>query len=84
VVTGDVDLGRWPEQLYQVRSRIDFPTQKNIYFHGRNSTCPERAISLAFHLFKGGRAEGRFGDVAGVNDWRFPNLKVPCCGCPIG
>ena len=27
-VTGDVDLGRWPEQLYQLRSRIDFPTQK--------------------------------------------------------
>ena len=25
VVTGDVDLGHWPEQTYQVRSKIDFP-----------------------------------------------------------
>jgi hypothetical protein len=35
VGTGDVDLGRWPEQIYQLRSAIDFPTQKEIFFHGQ-------------------------------------------------
>jgi hypothetical protein len=77
-VTGDVDLGRWPEQLYHVRSRIDFPTQKEIFFHGqRFSVFGTGDFTGTFHLFKGGRElKGRFASVlAGVNDWRFPNLE---------
>ena len=78
VVTGEVDLGRWPEQLYHVRSRIDFPTQKNIYFHGqRFNVSGTGDFTGTFHLFKGGRElKGTFDSaVAGVNDWRFPNLR---------
>lgn len=77
-VTGDVDLGRWPEQLYRVRSRIDFPTQKDIFFHGQKFTVSGNGdFEGTFHLFKGGRElKGAFTSaVAGVNDWRFPNLK---------
>jgi hypothetical protein len=77
-VTGDVDLGRWPEQLYQVRSRIDFPTQKEIFFHGQKFAVSGTGdFTGTFHLFKGGRElKGSFTSaVAGVNDWRFPNLK---------
>ena len=77
-VTGDVDLGRWPEQLYHVRSRIDFPTQKEIFFHGqRFSVFGSGDFTGTFHLFKGGRElKGTFASVlAGVNDWRFPNLE---------
>ena len=33
VMDGDLDMGHWPEQIYRVTSHIDFPTQKNIYFH---------------------------------------------------
>ena len=78
VVTGDVDLPRWPEQIYQVRSRIDFPTQKDIYFHGqRFDVSGTGDFSGTFHLFKGGRElKGTFASaMAGVNDWRFPNLR---------
>jgi hypothetical protein len=78
VVTGDVDLGRWPEQLYQVKSHIDFPTQKEIFFHGQHFTVAGAGdFTGTFHLFKGGRElKGSFvSPIAGVNDWRFPNLR---------
>ena len=77
-VTGDVDLARWPEQLYQLRSRIDFPTQKNIFFHGQKfAVSGVGDFTGSFHLFKGGRElKGSFvSPLAGVNDWRFPNLR---------
>lgn len=78
VVTGDVDLGRWPEQTYQVRSRIQFPSQKEIFFKGDAFTVSgEGDFEGTFHLFRGGRElKGTFrSDVAGVNEWRFPNLR---------
>jgi hypothetical protein len=31
-VTGVVDLGRWPEQTWNVRSRVDFPRMRQIFF----------------------------------------------------
>ena len=78
VAVGDVDLGRWPEQLYQVRSTIDFPTQKDIFFHGQKfNVSGTGEFTGTFHLFKGGRElKGTFSSpVAGVNQWRFPNLR---------
>ena len=78
VVTGDVDLGRWPEQTYQLQSRIDFPTQKEIFFHGQKfGVSGVGDFTGTFHLFKGGRElKGTFvSAIAGVNDWRFPNLR---------
>ena len=30
--TAYVDLGHWPEMLYNVKSRVDFPTEKQIFF----------------------------------------------------
>jgi hypothetical protein len=78
VATGEADLGRWPEQLYHVRSKIDFPTQKDIFFHGqRFDVSGTGDFTGTFHLFKGGRElKGTFtSPVAGVNDWRFPDLR---------
>jgi hypothetical protein len=78
VVDGEVDLGRWPEQFYRVKSHIDFPTQKNIFFHrDRFNVSGKGDFQGTFHLFKGGRElKGSFtSPVAGVNDWRFPNLR---------
>ena len=75
---GVVDLGRWPEQLYNVQSWIDFPTQKAIFFHrDRFSVSGEADFRGTFRMFSGGRElKGDFtSKVAGVNDWRFPNLK---------
>lgn len=78
VVDGEVDLARWPEQLYRVKSRIDFPTQKDIFFHrDRFTVSGQGDFTGTFHMFRGGRElKGTFtSPVAGVNDWRFPNLK---------
>ena len=67
VGTGDVDLGRWPEQLYQLQSRIDFPTQKDIFFHGQKfDVSGVGDFTGTFHLFKGGRElKGAFVSAAG-------------------
>ena len=78
VVDGTIDLARWPEQLYRVRSHIDFARQKDIFFHrDRFTASGEGDFEGTFHLFKGGRElKGTFtSPVAGVNDWRFHNLR---------
>jgi TamB, inner membrane protein subunit of TAM complex len=83
VVTGDVDLAHWPEQLYQVHSKIDFPTQKGIFFHKDKFTVSGTGdFDGTFHLFKkpeggtGRELKGTFrSPVAGVNAWRFPDLR---------
>jgi hypothetical protein len=78
VLDGEVDLGRWPEQIYRIKSHIDFPTQKNIFFHRDRFTASGQGdFQGTFHLFKGGRElKGTFtSPTAGVNDWRFPSLK---------
>ena len=78
VLDGDVDLRRWPEQIYRIKSHIDFPTQKDIFFHRDRFTASGQGdFQGTFHLFKGGRElKGTFtSPVAGVNDWRFPNLR---------
>ncbi len=82
VMDGDLDMTRWPEQIYRIRSEIDFPTQKQIFFHGQNFTASGTGdFRGTFHLFKGGRElKGTFtSPLAGVtvagNDWRFPKLR---------
>lgn len=78
VVQGDLDMGRWPEQTYQIRSRIDIPTQKHIFFHRDHFVASGNAdFEGTFHLFKGGRElKGTFASpLAGFNDWRFPDLR---------
>ena len=47
VLTGDIDMGRWPEQTYQITSKIDFPTQKNIFFHQDGFSARARETSTA-------------------------------------
>jgi hypothetical protein len=77
VVTGDVDFGRWPEQLYQVRSHVDFPRMREIFFANEKwRLTGEGDFDGTFHIFKGGRElTGRFRSaVAGVNEFRFPDL----------
>ena len=77
-LTGTIDFSRWPEQTYQIVSTIDFPTQKNIYFHQYAfAASGQGKFHGTFHLFPGGRElKGTFDSpMAGVNAWRFPNLK---------
>ena len=75
---GSIDFSRWPEQTYQIVSTIDFPTQKDIYFHQYSfAASGQGKFRGTFHLFSGGRElKGTFDSpLAGVNAWRFPNLQ---------
>jgi hypothetical protein len=86
-LTGVVDSARWPEQTYQIKSRIDFPTQKGIWFaHDAFTTTGVGAFTGTFHLFKetlpngktrtGRELKGNFvAPLAGVNAYRFGNLR---------
>jgi hypothetical protein len=77
-LTGDVDLGRWPEQIYRIKSRIEFPRMREIFFARDTFTLyGEGRFAGTFHLFKGGRElKGAFSSpLAGVNDYRFPDLR---------
>lgn len=74
---GDIDLAHWPEQTYQISSKIDFPAQKNIFFHQYAfQASGQGTFHGTFHLFNGGRElKGTFDSpMAGVNAWRFPDL----------
>lgn len=80
--TGYVDLGHWPDMLYHVKSRVDFPIEKNIFFKGMNFTVAGRGdFTGAFRFFKtpkgtGRELQGSFTSVeAGVNAWRFQNVR---------
>jgi hypothetical protein len=77
-MSGVVDLPRWPEQLYQIKSRIQFPRMREIFFARDKFTLfGEGNFTGTFHMFRGGRElKGDFTSaLAGVNEYRFPNLE---------
>jgi hypothetical protein len=86
-LTGAVDLPNFPEQLWQIKSKVDFPTQKRIWFaHDKFTVTGTSDFTGTFHLFKerspdgsthtGRELKGTFaGPQAGVNDWRFGDLR---------
>jgi hypothetical protein len=85
-VTGVVDMSHWPEQTYQVDSRLDFHRMREIFFaHDAWRMSGEGRFVGAFHLYRGGRdLKGDFtSPVAGLNldpaagadELRFPNLR---------
>ena len=70
LLTGQVDLTRWPEQLYYVRSKVNLPRMREIFFADDNFTLSgESDFNGTFHLFRETveralahrpRAEGKF------------------------
>jgi hypothetical protein len=81
-VTGYVDIGHWPDMLYNVKSRVDFPIEKGIFFKGMNfSVAGHGDFTGTFRFFKTASGTGRelkgtfTSPEAGVNAWRFPNVK---------
>jgi hypothetical protein len=86
-LVGTVDLGNWPEQTYTMKSNIDFPTQKAIWFADDKFTVAGIGdFTGTFHMFKdqwpdgsprtGRELKGMFtAPVTGVNAYRFGNLK---------
>jgi hypothetical protein len=77
-VTGNIDLARWPEQLYHVKSRIQFPRMREIFFASNTFELHgEGQFEGSFHMFKGGRElRGNFySREAGLDFYRFPDLE---------
>jgi len=77
-MTGVVEVAKWPEQTYQIQSHIQFPRMREIFFaRDRFSLFGQGVFDGTFHLYRGGRElKGDFRSaVAGVNDYRFPNLE---------
>ena len=55
-VTGVVDTSKWPEQTWQVKSVVDFPRMREIFFAREKWVLGgEGHFTGVFHLFKGGR-----------------------------
>ena len=78
LVTGHVDLARWPEQVYNVKSKIHFPRMREIFFaRDKFSLFGDGDFTGTFHLFRGGRElKGTFySRLAGVNAYRFNDLQ---------
>ena len=82
VLDGDIEFNKWPEQIYQIKSKIDIATQKEIFFKRDRFTATGQAdFDGTFHYFKGGRElKGTWRTPVahvkiGANTWRFPNLQ---------
>lgn len=75
---GEVDTARWPEQTYAVRSRIDFPRSKAIFWaRDRFTLTGKGEFAGTYRIFKGGRElSGRFASLEmRLNDWRFAGME---------
>jgi len=78
LLTGTVDITRWPEQTYQIDSVIQLPPQRGIWWAPYEFTLSgEATFKGRFHMFKGGRElSGDFrSEEAGLNWYRFPQLE---------
>lgn len=86
VMTGDVDMAHWPEQTYQIQSRIQLPQMREIFFaRDTFSLSGESTFTGTFHLFRevvNGRARngrdlsGTFHSAsAAVNAYQFTDVR---------
>ncbi len=78
---GDVDLSRWPEMAYDVKSQVDFMRMRQIFFtNERWDVAGEGRFNGRFHLFKGGHdlsggfTSDRLDLDAGGRVYAFPKL----------
>jgi len=80
---GYVDLGNWPDMLFNVKSRVDFPIEKGLFFKAMNFTVAGHGdFGGTFRFLKmptgatGYELKGSFtSPQAGVNAWRFGNVR---------
>ena len=75
---GDVDLANWPNQKYEVQSRVSFPRMREIFFRTEDWRLGGAGdFAGTFALMKGGRRDlsGTFkSDLFTYGDYRFPSL----------
>jgi hypothetical protein len=86
-LVGDANLRYWPELMLSMKSTIDFPKARELFFAGDSfSLMGTGAFTGTFHLFKelmpngqsrtGRELKGQFhSDVIGVNRYRFTDVR---------
>jgi hypothetical protein len=78
VARGEVDFSNWPNQSYNVQSRVNFPRMRQLFFKDETwDLTGDGDFTGIFRLTKGQGHDlsGRFtSDLAGVNTYRFPSL----------
>jgi hypothetical protein len=86
-LVGDANLRYWPELMLQMKSTIDFPRARELFFADDGfSLTGKGAFTGTFHLFKelmpngqqrtGRELKGQFHtDVLGVNQYRFNDVR---------
>jgi hypothetical protein len=84
---GDVNFAYWPELMLSMKSDIDFPRAKELFFAGDAfSLTGKGKFAGTFHLFKellpngqqrtGRELKGQFHtETLGVNQYRFNNVR---------
>lgn len=77
-VTGDVDFGRWPDQVYSIRSTVDFHRMRELFFaNERWRLSGEGEFNGVFQYTRDGKRDltGNFtSELAGVNGLEFRDL----------
>jgi hypothetical protein len=74
---GSLQMDKWPEQSYQVKSRVAFHRMRELFFeHETWNLSGDGDFTGIFHLYKGGfDLTGDFDSaIAGLNSFRFPDL----------
>jgi hypothetical protein len=74
---GAVQMNRWPEMLYDVKSRVNFQRMRELFFKNEPwKLAGEGDFTGQFHLFKGGHdLSGNFtSEALGVYAYQFPSL----------
>ena len=77
-LTGTADLGKWPEQTYQIKSDIELRRMRALFFANESwELSGTSQFTGTFHMFKGGRdLQGRFtSPEVGVDDYRFQDVR---------
>ena len=77
VARGELDFAHWPDQSYQVKSRVNFPRMRELFFtRERWTVAGDGDFTGTFQMSKAGPdLAGTFAsDQAGVNAYSFPSL----------
>ncbi|TAK17498.1 MAG: hypothetical protein EPO35_02910 [Acidobacteria bacterium] len=80
-MTGDVDFGRWPEQIYKIKSNIQWPEMRRVFFDGSHFELDGHGtFDGTFHKYRGGyEVNGRFaspqlGVLTSFGHYLFPKI----------
>jgi hypothetical protein len=77
-MTGALDIAQWPEQLYTIRSRMQLPQMREIFWARDTFDLTGTAeFNGTFHMFPGGRElKGDFySREAAINAYRFTDVE---------